>query len=233
MALSTADRDRLKNLLGARVTFERRERRLYGHDIAAMPSLVKPARRRHDARRGRPAGQAKRSSPSSCAGRAGRGVPLTPRGKGSSGYGGAIPVKKGVVVDLYRLRGVVAVDREAQTATVEPGITWEQLDRELAAGLTLRLYPTSYPSSSVGGWLAQGGAGIGSYEYGWFAENVVAARVVLAGGDVRELSGAELGLVADAEGTTGIISRVTLRVRQLEPEAVTAVAARTPASCRR
>ena len=154
-----------------------------------------------------------------------RGVPLTPRGKGSSGYGGAIPVKKGVVVDLYRLRDVVAVDGEALTVTVEPGITWEQLDRELGKqGLTLRLYPTSYPSSSVGGWLAQGGAGIGSYEYGWFAENVVSVRVVLAGGAVRELSGADLALVADAEGTTGIISRVTVRVRPLEAEAVTAVA---------
>ena len=36
-----------------------------------------------------------------------------------------------------------------------------------------------YPSSSVAGWLAQGGAGFGSYEYGTFKENVVSARVVL------------------------------------------------------
>ena len=47
---------------------------------------------------------------------------------------------------------------------------------------------------------------------------------MLAGGNVRELSGADLGLVADAEGTTGILSQVTLRVRPLEAEAVTAVA---------
>ncbi len=224
MALTTADRDRLKNLLGARVTFERRERRLYGHDIAAMPSLVRPL-----VGDTTPDAVAQPTSEEQLVElvrwATGRGVPLTPRGKGSSGYGGAIPVKKGIVVDLYRLRDVVAIDREALTVTVEPGITWEQLDRELAKqGLTLRLYPTSYPSSSVGGWLAQGGAGIGSYEYGWFAENVVAVRVVLAGGAVRELSGVDVGLVADAEGTTGIISRVTVRVRQLEAEAVTAVA---------
>jgi Fe-S oxidoreductase/FAD/FMN-containing dehydrogenase len=224
MALSTADRDRLKNLLGAHVTFERRERRLYGHDIAAMPSLVKPL-----VGDTTPDAVAQPTSEEQLVElvrwATDRGVPLTPRGKGSSGYGGAIPVKKGVVVDLYRLRDIVAVDREALTVTVEPGITWEQLDRELAKqGLTLRLYPTSYPSSSVGGWLAQGGAGIGSYEYGWFSDNVVAVRVVLAGGAVRELSGVDLGLVADAEGTTGIISRVTVRVRPREDEAVTAVA---------
>jgi Fe-S oxidoreductase/FAD/FMN-containing dehydrogenase len=224
MALSSADRDRLKNLFGPHVTFERRERRLYGHDIAAMPSLVKPL-----VGDTTPDAVVQPSSEEQLVElvrwATGRGLPLTPRGKGSSGYGGAIPVKKGIVVDLYRLRDVVAVDREALTVTVEPGITWEQLDRRLAGqGLTLRLYPTSYPSSSVGGWLAQGGAGIGSYQYGSFSDNVVSVRVVLAGGAIRELSGADLGLVADAEGTTGIISRVTVRVRPLEDEAVTAVA---------
>jgi hypothetical protein len=35
-------------------------------------------------------------------------------------------------------------------------------------GLTLRLYPNNYPSSTVSGWLAQGGGGIGSFEFGWF-----------------------------------------------------------------
>jgi FAD/FMN-containing dehydrogenase len=99
---------------------------------------------------------------------------------------------------------------------VEPGITWEQLDRVLQReGLTLRLYPTSYPSSTVGGWLAQGGAGIGSYEFGYFRENVVAARLVLPSGEVRELHDADLDLVADAEGITGMISQVTLRVMPL------------------
>ncbi len=224
MPLSTADRDRLKNLLGPHVTFDRRERRLYGHDIAAMPSLVKPlvGDTTPDAVV-QPTSEEQLVELVRWA--SGRGLPLTPRGKGSSGYGGAIPVKKGLVVDFYRMRAVAAIDREALTATVEPGITWEQLDRELAAqGLTLRLYPTSYPSSTVGGWLAQGGAGIGSYEFGWFAESVVAVRVVLPGGNVRELSGPEVALVADAEGTTGILSQVTLRVRPLEADAVTAIA---------
>jgi Fe-S oxidoreductase/FAD/FMN-containing dehydrogenase len=224
MPLSTADRDRLKNLLGTHVTFDRRERRLYGHDIAAMPSLVRPL-----VGDTTPDAVAQPTSEEQLVElvrwATDRRVPLTPRGKGSSGYGGAIPVKKGLVVDFYRMRAVVDIDEGALTATVEPGITWEQLDREIAKrGLTLRLYPTSYPSSSVGGWLAQGGAGIGSYEYGWFAENVVSARVVLAGGAVRELSGVDLGLVADAEGTTGIVSQVTVRLRALEDEAVTAIA---------
>ena len=58
--------------------------------------------------------------------------------------------------------------------------------------LTLRLYPTSYPSSTVGGWLAQGGAGIGSYEFGYFRQNVIAVRLVLPGGEIRELTGDQI-----------------------------------------
>ncbi len=117
------------------------------------------------------------------------GIPLVPRAKATSGYGGVIPVRGGVVVDFYRMKNVLSIDAAAGTVTVEPAITWEKLDQALKPdGLTLRLYPTSYPSSSVGGWLAQGGAGIGSYEFGWFKENVVSARIVLPGGEARDLS---------------------------------------------
>ncbi|MBC7294393.1 MAG: FAD-binding oxidoreductase, partial [Thermoleophilia bacterium] len=149
-------------------------------------------------------------------------VPLTPRGKASSGYGGVIPVENGVVVDYYFMKNVLALDVENQTVTVQPGITWEQLDRQIKQhGLTLRLYPTSYPSSTVGGWLSQGGAGIGSYQYGYIADNVVSAKAILPSGEVREFSGDDLALVAGAEGTTGFLSEVTIRLMPLfEPHVV-------------
>ncbi len=151
-------------------------------------------------------------------------VRLTPRGKATSGYGGAIPVKKGMVVDFYRMNKVVRIDPDGRTATVQAGVVWEKLDKELAKhGLTLRLYPSSYPSSTVGGWLAQGGAGIGSYEAGWFCSNVISARVVLPDGQVKEFSGPELDLIAEAEGTTGLISQVTIRVQPLEKLEVVAI----------
>jgi Fe-S oxidoreductase/FAD/FMN-containing dehydrogenase len=152
-------------------------------------------------------------------------IPLTPRGRATSGYGGVIPVRKGLVVDFYRMRDVLDVDGDGLTVTVQPGISWEELDKQLARqSLTLRLYPTSYPSSTVGGWLAQGGAGIGSYMYGYFSDNVVSARVVLPNGEVRELGSDELDLVADAGGITGFISQVTLSVQPLEDLEVVAMA---------
>jgi len=147
---------------GERVSFDPTERRLYGHDIAAIPSLVVPliGDTTPDAVV-QPESEQELIDLASWAGD--ERVPLTPRGKASSGYGGAIPVRRGVVVDFYRMRRVLRVDPQNLTVTVQPGITWEQLDHLIKEhDLTLRLYPTSYPSSSVGGWLAQGGAGIGS-----------------------------------------------------------------------
>src|ERR1051326_1549727 len=111
------------------------------------------------------------------------------------------------------------------TVTVRAGMVWNDLEEALAAyGLALRLYPTSAPGSTVGGWLAQGGAGIGSHAFGWFVENVLTARVVTATGAIREVSGAELATISDAEGTTGIITEVTLGVQRASDISQTAVA---------
>ena len=121
------------------------------------------------------------------------------------------------MVDFFHLSKLLEIDAKTLTARVQPGICWEMLDRELAKkDLTLRLYPSSYPAATVGGWLAQGGAGFGSYESGWFRDNVVSARGVLADGTVREFSGSDLDLVSEAEGTTGLISEVTIKVMPKE-----------------
>jgi len=206
----------LKEKFGSRVSFHKTERRLYGHDIAVLPSLMKPllGDTTPDAVV-QPETEKELVGLVRWAGE--NNIPLTPRGKASSGYGGVLPVKRGVVVDFYRMNKIVRIDLRALTASVESGVVWEKLDRELEKQrLTLRLYPSSYPSSTVGGWLAQGGAGIGSYEAGWFRDNVVSARVVLPNGEVREFKGKELDFVSEVEGITGLISEVTLRVQRLE-----------------
>ncbi|MFZ2053625.1 MAG: 4Fe-4S dicluster domain-containing protein [Candidatus Aminicenantales bacterium] len=70
----------------------------------------------------------------------------------------------------------------------------------------------------------QGGAGIGSYAYGWFLENVISARVVLTDGEIKEFTGKDLELISDAEGTTGIISQVAIQVMKREELGLTAIA---------
>ncbi len=214
----------LVNKFSEKVCFDRTERKLYGHDIAAIPDLVKPfvGNTIPDAVV-QPENEGEIIELLKWAYE--RNIPVTPRAKATSGYGGVIPIKKGIVIDFWRMRKVLDIDEKNFIVTVQPGITWEQLDRELKKkGLTIRLYPTSYPSSSVGGWLAQGGAGIGSYEYGYFPENVVSARVVLPNGTVKEFKDKELELIADTEGTTGIITEVKLYVKSYEDESVIAIA---------
>lgn len=218
------DQAYLEKKFGTRVSFRRVERTLYSHDIAAMPSLIRPFIGSTT-----PEAVVQPETEEELAElvrwAADRGIALTPRGKASSGYGGVLPIKQGIVVDFFRLNKVLKVDKEAQTATVQAGVVWEKLDRELEKqGLALRLYPSSYPGSTVGGWLAQGGAGFGSYEAGWFGDNVVGARVVLADGTVRAFAGEDLKLIDGAEGITGFISELTIGVQPLEDLKVVAVA---------
>jgi FAD/FMN-containing dehydrogenase len=96
-ALGKEQKQFLRDTFGVRVSFNRVERRLYGHDIAAMPRLFKPLIGNTT-----PEAVVQPVSEEEVAAlmrwaRA-NGIALTPRAKASSGYGGVIPVKKGVVV---------------------------------------------------------------------------------------------------------------------------------------
>ena len=199
-----------------RVCFNRTERKLYGHDIATVPSLVRPF-----IGNTLPDAVVQPNSEEElgelCAWASKNKIPLTPRGKATSGYGGVLPVRQGIVVDFNRMDKIIDLDTDAMTVTIQPGIIWERLDKKLKKqSLTLRLYPSSYPGSTAGGWLAHGGSGIGSYEAGEFRESVISARIVLADGSIKEFEGDELGLIADAEGITGMISQMTIKVMPLE-----------------
>ncbi len=213
-------RDELERIVGdGRVSTHRVERKLYSSDIGALPRLVAPFVPVGIAGAVvRPATEDQVREIVSLASL--RGLRIVPRAWGTSGYGGALPGHGALVVDMSAMRSILELDPEGRRATVQPGVVWEDLQRAASKeGLDLRLYPSSAPSSSVGGWLAQGGSGFGSYEFGTFKENVLSARVVLPTGEVRVFDGQELqDLVADAEGITGIITEVTLSLRDLEPE---------------
>jgi FAD/FMN-containing dehydrogenase len=203
----------LKEIFDNRVNFDETECVLYSHDIAAIPSLIAPliGRTVPDAIV-QPQNEEELIELVHWAVQ--NNIALTPRAKASSGYGGVLPVKQGIVVDFFRLNQVLSIDKQAQTVTCQAGVVWEKVDAALAKeGLTVNLYPSSYPGSTVGGWLAQGGAGFGSYQYGWFRENVVSARVALPDGSVSIFTGADLDLIADAEGTTGFIIDLTIKVQ--------------------
>ena len=107
-------------------------------------------------------------------------IPVIPRGHGTSGYGGALATKSGLAIEMTRMNEVYHIDREALTVEVGAGIIWGYLLEILEdEGFTLPTYPSSAPSSTVGGWVAAGGTGIGSTKYGGIRDQVVDLEVVL------------------------------------------------------
>ena len=211
--------EKLKEIFGEWVSFDRVERMLYSHDVANLPSTVEKMVRKDCDAVVQPENIKQITELVSFAQQ--RNIPVVPRGAATSGYGGVIPIKGGIVVSFGRMNKVISVDTKKKTVTVEPGIIWTNLEAELKKyDLMLRNYPSSGPGATVGGWVAEGGSGIGSYEYGFCADNTISARVVTPKGEVKLFSGSELELINRAEGITGFIVEVTLAVRELEEEQV-------------
>jgi len=145
-------------------------------------------------------------------------LPVTPRAAASTAYFNAVPTRGGILLDLNGLRGILDVDRERATVTVLPATRWKELDDELRYrwGLAVKSYPTSAPSSTVGGWFNMEGWGVGSLQYGSMHGQVLRAEAVLAGGKVVELtpdSNPSLHWFARSEGTMGIITSLELGLR--------------------
>ncbi len=144
-----------------------------------------------------------------------RRIPVIPRGAASWGFGGVIPARAGIVIDLSPCRNILAVDAPAQTVTVEAGARWSDIDRVVRKqGLCLRTYPSS-KFSTVGGWVATGGYGINSFRYGRLREQIVSLVAVTAAGGVKRLTPAdpEFPYFVGTEGQFGVIAEVALRLR--------------------
>ncbi|MCL4440185.1 MAG: FAD-binding oxidoreductase [Firmicutes bacterium] len=210
-------RRELTKLFGDRVTFDEVERMLYSHDVANLPGAVeKIVLKTADA-----VVQPETSEEVIELVRFAKGkrIPLTPRGAGTSGYGGVIPIQKGIVVAFTRMKKIKNIDKGNMTVTVEPGIIWAKLEEELnRQGLALRLYPSSAPGATVGGWVGEGGSGIGSYEYGYFSDNVIEIKAVTPEGELQTFRGDDLSIINRSEGITGFAVEVTMTVRKLDEE---------------
>jgi FAD/FMN-containing dehydrogenase/ferredoxin len=144
-------------------------------------------------------------------------IPVVLRGAASWGLGGGIPANAGMVVDISPLRSIVSIDTAGKTVKVEAGARWSEIDIfARKEGLCLEAYPSS-KFSTVGGWIATGGYVINSYKYGHVSEQIVSMTVVTGNGDIRQLSPSDKDFhcFVSTEGTFGIISEVTLRLRDI------------------
>ncbi|MFX0056362.1 MAG: FAD-binding oxidoreductase [Promethearchaeota archaeon] len=147
-------------------------------------------------------------------------LPIVPRGNGTSGWGGAIPVKRGLCVSLTQMNKMVHLDDYACTVTVEAGITWRELLMILERmGTTLPIYPSSATAATVGGFVASGGFGIGSAKHGEIGDQVVGIEAVLANGKIVRVGELVLGPQPDdlleeaAEGTAWLSEKAGGNIR--------------------
>jgi hypothetical protein len=115
-------------------------------------------------------------------------LPVIVRGAGSSPFGGSMPVVGGVVLDMNALDRVLELNEANATVKVEAGMRWADLDWYLEKrGLAVRSSPSSR-FSTVGGWVATGGIGIGSVSVGRLMESVTIHEIVTGEGETRSMS---------------------------------------------
>lgn len=157
------------------------------------------------------------------------GVAVVPWGGGTSVVGG-LTNDRGrhsavIALDLSRLNRLLAVDDVSLTATFEPGIRTPDAEAALKEhGLTLGHVPQSFERASLGGYVVTRSAGQASTGYGRIDDLVVALRMSTPIGELAlpAIPGSAAGpdlrrLVLGSEGTLGVVTEVTMRVRK-EPD---------------
>jgi alkyldihydroxyacetonephosphate synthase len=153
-------------------------------------------------------------------------VAVVPFGGGTSVVGGVDPEPgphgRLISLDPRRLREV-DVDRVSMTARLGPGLRGPEAEAALASrGLTLGHFPQSFEYATIGGFAATRSAGQASAGYGRFDDLVTSIALATPGGELRTLAtphtaaGPSLReLVVGSEGTLGVITEVTVRVREV------------------
>ena len=105
------------------------------------------------------------------------GSSVTMRGAGTSIAGNA--VGEGIVVDTRRLDRVLALDPDARTARVEPGIVHAALQRAAAPyGLRYGPDPSTHTRCTIGGMVGNNACGSRALGYGRTADTIVDADVI-------------------------------------------------------
>ncbi|HEX9337897.1 MAG TPA: FAD-binding protein, partial [Pseudonocardiaceae bacterium] len=150
-------------------------------------------------------------------------TPLVTRGAGTGLSGGANAVKDCVVLLTDRLTAIREINPVERLAVVEPGVVNDDLRAACAErGLWYPPDPASSPWSTIGGNVATNAGGVCCVKYGVTRDYVLGMQVVTGNGELVRLgrrtakgvAGYDLaGLLVGSEGTLGVITEITLRLR--------------------
>ncbi|HSQ00397.1 MAG TPA: FAD-linked oxidase C-terminal domain-containing protein [Candidatus Dormibacteraeota bacterium] len=156
------------------------------------------------------------------------GIAFVPRGAGTGLSGGCLAVEAPVMICTSRLTRIVSIDLANRRAVVEAGVVNLAVSRAVAShGLLYAPDPSSQSACTIGGNVAENSGGPHTLKYGVTTNHVLGLELVLPDGEMVELGGAVedvpgydlRGLVIGAEGTMGVVTRVTLRLTRT-PEGV-------------
>jgi len=149
------------------------------------------------------------------------GVPVVPRGAGTSLSGGAIPQEDAVVLGLSKMSRILEVDYANRTATVQAGVTNLSISDAVSAdGYFYAPDPSSQLACTIGGNIGMNSGGAHCLKYGVTTNNLLGVKLVLIDGTVIELGGKALdaggldllGLVCGGEGQLGVVTEATVRL---------------------
>jgi glycolate oxidase len=153
------------------------------------------------------------------------GRPVVTRGAGTGLSGGANAVDGCVVLSTERMREIIEINAAERLAVVQPGVVNDDLRAAVAEhGLWYPPDPASAPWSTIGGNVATNAGGLCCVKYGVTRDYVLALEVVTAAGEVvrvgrrtaKGVAGYDLvGLMVGSEGTLGVITEITVRLRPL------------------
>ncbi|RKO91052.1 hypothetical protein BDK51DRAFT_17354 [Blyttiomyces helicus] len=152
-------------------------------------------------------------------------VPVIPVAGRSSIEGATIPLASvpTISLDVSRMDRVVALHEDDLDVVVQPGVGWMELE-EVLKPVGLFFPPDPGAAACVGGMCGTNCSGTFAWRYGTMKDNVISLRVVLPDGTVvrtrrrpkKSSAGYDLTrLFIGSEGTMGIISEITLRLRPI------------------
>ncbi|AMY54382.1 FAD-binding oxidoreductase [Rhodococcoides fascians] len=154
------------------------------------------------------------------------GTPIVTRGAGTGLSGGANATEGCVVLALDGMDTIKEIDALERYAVVEPGVVNDHLRAAVAEqGLWYPPDPASAPWSTIGGNVATNAGGLCCVKYGVTRDYVMGMQIVTGTGELVRLgrktakgvAGYDLaGLMVGSEGTLGIITEVTLKLRPLQ-----------------
>jgi glycolate oxidase len=146
------------------------------------------------------------------------GVPVIPRGSGTSLAGGALPTADSVILGIARMNDVLETNYADRIIRVQSGRTNLSVTGAVEEeGFFYAPDPSSQLACAIAGNIAMNSHCL---KYGVTTNNLLGVTLVLMDGTVTEIGGAHmdaggydlLGLICGSEGQLGVVTEATLRI---------------------